>query len=87
MRLKKDCIMLDEVLCRACYAKHRKFCPRRIYPYWREVWLKRVGSDSEAEVPPDRPLAPAEGLTVAADAARTDGRAASGAEVSGAGSR
>jgi hypothetical protein len=87
MRLKKDCIMLDEVLCRACYAKHRKFCPRRIYPYWREVWLKRVGSDSEAEAPPDRPLAPAEGLTVAADAARTDGRAASGAEVSGAGSR
>ena len=47
MRLKKDCIMLDDVVCRACYAKYRKFCPRSIYPYWREIWLDRVGPDSE----------------------------------------
>ena len=42
LRLRKDCIMLDGVECRACYAKHRKFCPRSIYPYWREIWLDRV---------------------------------------------
>jgi hypothetical protein len=39
--LSNDCIMLEDVYCRACYAKHRRFCPRGIYPYWREVWLER----------------------------------------------
>jgi len=40
--LKNDCIMLDRVVCRACYSKHRRFCPRSIYPYWREIWLERL---------------------------------------------
>jgi len=40
--LKNDCIMLDEVVCRACYATNRRFCPRAIYAYWREIWLERV---------------------------------------------
>ena len=35
----RDCLILEEVYCKALY--HR-FCPRSIYPYWREVWLKRV---------------------------------------------
>jgi hypothetical protein len=43
--LKNDCIMLDDVVCLACYATHRRFCPRGIYPFWREIWLDRVGSD------------------------------------------
>jgi len=46
--LKNDCIVLDEVVCLACYSKYRRFCPRSIYPYWREIWLKRVGSESSA---------------------------------------
>ena len=33
------CIVLDGVVCRGLY--HR-FCPRSIYPYWREIWLRRV---------------------------------------------
>jgi hypothetical protein len=45
MQLRKDCIMLEGVVCTACYAKYRKFCPRSIFPYWREIWLDRVGSD------------------------------------------
>ena len=40
--LKNDCIVLSGVVCRACYAKHRRFCSRRIYPFWREIWLKRA---------------------------------------------
>jgi hypothetical protein len=40
--LKNDCIMLGDVVCRACFSKNRRFCPRSIYPYWREVWLERV---------------------------------------------
>ncbi len=47
--LKNDCIMLDQVTCLACYAKYRRFCPRRIYPFWREIWLERVSSNNECE--------------------------------------
>ncbi len=46
--LRNDCIMIEEVVCRACYSKHRRFCPRSIYAYWREIWLERV-QDSPKE--------------------------------------
>ena len=49
VRLRKDCIMLEGVVCTACYAKYRKFCPRSIYPYWREIWLDRVETDNKNE--------------------------------------
>lgn len=39
MRLPNDCIILDGV---TCDAQYHKFCPRSIYPYWREIWLERV---------------------------------------------
>ena len=38
--IKSDCIILEGVVCAADY--HR-FCTRAIYPYWREVWLEKVG--------------------------------------------
>lgn len=38
-QLPSDCIVLARVTCQAIY--HR-FCPRAIYPYWREIWLRRV---------------------------------------------
>ena len=40
--MKNDCIQLEGVVCGACYAKYRRFCPRAIPPYWREIWLERV---------------------------------------------
>jgi hypothetical protein len=33
------CIVLEDVVCRGVY--HR-LCPRSIYPYWREIWLRRI---------------------------------------------
>jgi hypothetical protein len=39
LTMPRDCIILDGVTCQADY--HR-FCPRGIYPYWRELWLERV---------------------------------------------
>ena len=39
IRLKGDCIILEGV---ACDGDYRRFCPRGIYPYWREIWLTRV---------------------------------------------
>jgi hypothetical protein len=38
-----DCIILDGVTCQGCLSRNRLFCPRSIYPYWREIWLERVG--------------------------------------------
>jgi hypothetical protein len=34
-----DCIILDGVICAGDY---NQYCPRHIYPYWREIWLRRV---------------------------------------------
>ena len=39
IQINSDCVILEGVVCAADY--HR-FCPRAIYPYWREVWLERV---------------------------------------------
>ena len=36
------CIILDGATCSGCLSKDRLFCPRSLYPYWREIWLKRV---------------------------------------------
>jgi len=37
--MKHACIVLEGVVCRADF--HR-LCPRAIYPYWRENWLRRA---------------------------------------------
>ena len=40
--MKNPCIILDNVVCQGRYSRCRMFCPRAIYPYWREIWLERV---------------------------------------------
>jgi hypothetical protein len=42
VRMKRDCIMLDGVVCSGDLSVGRWFCTRAIYPYWRECWLRRV---------------------------------------------
>ena len=42
LEMKTPCIILDTVVCEARYSGSRMFCPRSIYPYWREIWLERV---------------------------------------------
>jgi hypothetical protein len=39
LHLKNPCIILKGVTCSADY---NQYCPRSIYPYWREIWLERV---------------------------------------------
>ncbi|HEY4901932.1 MAG TPA: hypothetical protein VIH89_00525 [Candidatus Sulfotelmatobacter sp.] len=39
--MKNSCIVLEGVVCRSDF--HR-LCPRAIYPYWREGWLKRASN-------------------------------------------
>ena len=42
-----SCIILDGVVCSGNRSSNRLFCPRSIYPYWREIWLKRVESTDQ----------------------------------------
>jgi hypothetical protein len=39
LRLPGDCIILDGAI---CIGDYNQYCPRAIYPYWREIWLRRV---------------------------------------------
>ncbi|MGA8143043.1 MAG: hypothetical protein WB987_04040 [Candidatus Acidiferrales bacterium] len=39
INMKNPCIVLEGVVCKSDF--HR-LCPRAIYPYWRESWLKRA---------------------------------------------
>jgi hypothetical protein len=38
-RFNRDCIVLEGVICSGDY---NEYCPRSIYPFWREIWLERV---------------------------------------------
>lgn len=39
---RNPCFILEGVACGGCLSEKRMFCPRSIYPYWHEIWLKRV---------------------------------------------
>lgn len=59
MVMKNPCIILEDVVCQGRYSECRMFCPRAIFPYWREVWLERVPAGAKAE--PAAPAATARG--------------------------
>jgi hypothetical protein len=40
--LPNVCIVLEDVFCKGCLSRNRLFCPRSIYSYWHEIWLKRA---------------------------------------------
>lgn len=42
LHFNNDCIILEGVVCQSRYSEKRLFCPRSIYPYWREIWLERA---------------------------------------------
>jgi len=44
INIRSSCIILEGVVCSGNCSSNRLFCPRSIYPYWREIWLKRVES-------------------------------------------
>jgi hypothetical protein len=50
---KSDCVTLEGVVCSGERSLRRWFCPREIYSYWRECWLRRV----EEAPPPASPRA------------------------------
>jgi hypothetical protein len=48
VELKSDCFILDGVVCSGDLSDRRWFCPRAIYPWWREAWLRRVEEETGA---------------------------------------
>jgi hypothetical protein len=50
IRFRTDAIELENVVCEARYAVCRRFCPRAIVPYWREIWLDRVPDSQNTSV-------------------------------------
>jgi hypothetical protein len=51
IKMSNDCIILEGVTCQAELSDKRLFCPRSLYPFWREIWLERVPA-AEAPVSP-----------------------------------
>jgi hypothetical protein len=37
--MRYPCIVLDGVV---CSGEYNRFCPRAVYPFWREIWLQRL---------------------------------------------
>ena len=41
LKLRNDCVVLDNVACGGLDNRARLFCPRACYYFWREAWLER----------------------------------------------
>lgn len=46
--LGSDALILDGAFCEGRY---HGMCPREVYPYWREIWLRRADGQSDAGTP------------------------------------
>lgn len=42
LTIPKDCVILEGAVCSGERSPGTWYCPRQIYPYWRESWLRRV---------------------------------------------
>jgi hypothetical protein len=47
IHINSDCLILEGVTCSGDHTSGHWFCPRAIYPYWRESWLRRVRQPGE----------------------------------------
>jgi hypothetical protein len=42
LRFFNNCIILEDVVCTGQISDKRLFCKKSCYPYWREIWLKKI---------------------------------------------
>ncbi len=45
--IKGNSVILDGAWCKGHYSDRRMYCPRAIFPFWRETWLERVAEPGE----------------------------------------
>jgi hypothetical protein len=43
LEVRGNTVLLEDTWCMGHYSDRRMFCPRAIYPFWRETWLEREG--------------------------------------------
>jgi hypothetical protein len=48
LEFSNSCVILQNVYCLTEFSERRVFCPRSIYPFWRDIWLERIGSSPVA---------------------------------------
>lgn len=51
LMMKSPSVILDDVV---CTLENYQFCPRAIYPYWREIWLRRVEEPTREDAAAER---------------------------------
>ncbi len=51
IELKGDCVTLEGAVCSGDVSLGRWFCPRAIFHYWRECWLRRVDAPAASAGP------------------------------------
>ena len=51
IEIPSDCLILEGAVCSGERSHGRWFCPREIYPYWREAWLRPVAGQTKTEDP------------------------------------
>jgi hypothetical protein len=61
--LGSDALILDGAFCEGRY---HGMCPREVYPYWREIWLRRAGGDVGGSAPPPESAEAGEGFATQA---------------------
>lgn len=72
-QMRTPAVILDAVVCQGRYSSCRLFCPRSIYPLWREIWLERVRSrwsGQEADCDPLRAQCPRSDAEAGAESRR-----------------
>lgn len=53
IKIPKDSFILEGAVCSGVRSTGRWFCPREIYPFWREAWLERVEKPDGAPLESD----------------------------------
>lgn len=48
LTMKNPCITLEGVYCQALYTHYSLLCSRRVTPYFREIWLRRVAAPHDS---------------------------------------
>jgi hypothetical protein len=43
--IRGNTVLLEDTVCMGHYSARRMFCPREIYPLWRETWLERTDTN------------------------------------------
>jgi hypothetical protein len=51
IEIGSDCVILEGAVCSGQHSLRRWFCPRAIFPYWREAWLERVDAPADTHLP------------------------------------